>query len=271
MRTKFYRQSVSAIIFLYIAIFMPTKLSANDQQPLCLDGFCIGQSIKDARFDKVSWITPSKNLNEEKCAGLSCKPDVAFRGYPAEEQLQFANSLKWAYGSIFPYNIVTNDNLELFRKYSYECNASARGIWGERRFFAAYKSMPSKYFTVVGLRLIGDELKVYRIAREYPYHTQDELRSLAKKLFPAYGHRVLFYDYLSSNAYSDVIEQNKDGWFARSTMYTPSDLSNNVAELVLIDPQTRGILEPSSMPTSGEIKPLAMHLSKHCNQEMPIQ
>jgi hypothetical protein len=250
---------------------MPMRCMASDQSALCLDGFCIGQSITDIRFDNVDWIFAAKGLNEEKCVGVGCKPDVAFRGYPLEDQLKLADAVRWIYGSIFPYNIVTKSNLEIFRRYSYECNPSARGIWGERRFLGAYRSAPSKYLTIVGLRLIGGELKVYRIAREFPFHNQDELLSLAKNLRPKYGQNILFYEYLSSNAYSDVIEQHKDGWFARSTMFTPGDLSNNAAELVLIDPRTRAILEPSSMPESGEIKPLSPIMSERCNHSMPIQ
>jgi hypothetical protein len=61
----------------------------------------------------------------------------------------------------------------------------------------------------------------------------------------------LLYDYLSSNAYSDVIPRRKDGWFGRSTMFNPSDLTDLAAELVLIDPNTRALLQPTSMPDSG--------------------
>lgn len=261
----------SAFLFFCFSIFTPTNIVANEQSSTCLDGFCIGQSIKDVRFDNIDWILPTKGLNEEKCVELGCKPDVAFRGYAVEDQIKLAEVLKWTYGSVFPYNILSNNNLKIIRRYQYECNPSARGIWGERRFFGAYKSAPSKYFTVVGLRLIGDDLKVYRIAREFPFHNQSELISLAQNLRPKYGPNILFYDYLSSNAYSDVIDQHKQGWFARSSMFTPGDLSNNTAELVLIDPLTRTLLEPSSMPASGEIKPLPSTLSNRCNRSMPIQ
>ena len=169
------------------------------------------------------------------------------------------------------YNIITKSTLPVFRHYTYECNPSARGIFGQRRFFGMYRSSPSHYYTVIGLRLIGDELRVYRIARQFPYHTPADINSLAKTLHDQYGDSILIYPYISSNAYSDVIAQKKDGWFGRSTMFNPSDLSDNAAELVLIDPHTRPLLQPSSMPESGEIKPLPVKLAPQCNQAMPIQ
>jgi hypothetical protein len=237
---------------------------------LCLDGFCIGQSIQDARFDKADWIVPQKDLVKEPCNGVGCQPGVAFRGYAAGDQAKLAEAMSWKYG-LNNYNVVTPTNLETLRRYKYECNPSARGLWGERRFFGAYRSAPSQYLTVVGLRLTNGDLTVYRIARQYPYRNQNELVSLAKELSGQYGKRVLLYDYLSSNAYSDVIEQRKDGWFARSTLFNPTDLADNAAELVLIDPTTRALLEPTSMPDSGEIKPLAVKLSEHCSRSLPIQ
>src|SRR5207245_8822905 len=118
--------------------------------------------------------------------------------------------------------------------------------------------------------LIDGQLKIYRIAREYPYHNQSELVSLARELHAKYGERILLYNYLSSNAYSDVIAQARDGWFGRSTMFNPTDLSNNAAELVLVDPSTRTLLEPSSMPESGEIKPLPVKLPKQCSETLPL-
>jgi hypothetical protein len=144
-------------------------------------------------------------------------------------------------------------------------------MWGERRFLGIYRSSPSHYLTVVGLRLIDGELKVYRIARQYPYHNESELVSLAHQFRVQYGDQILIYNYLSSNAYSDVIKQQKNGWFGRSTMFNPTDLSDNAAEIVLIDPHTRSLLEPSSMPESGEIKPLRVKLSGQCSTSIPIQ
>jgi hypothetical protein len=94
--------------------------------------------------------------------------------------------------------------------------------------------------------------------------------TLARELRPGYPN-ILFYNYLSSNAYSDVIQQGKDGWFARSTMFNPSDLSDNAAELVIIDPNTRTLLQPTSMPESGEIKPLPMVLPPQCSRTLPLQ
>jgi hypothetical protein len=239
------------------------------QTDLCLDGFCIGQSINGPHFDEVEWIIPKDGLTKKTCDGIGCKPQVAFRGYATEDQNLLAEALSWDYG-LMNYNLITKANLPALRRYKYECNLSPRGINGERRFLGVYRSTASQYLTVVGLRLIGRELTVYRIARQYPYHNQTELVSLAKKLRSQYPDEVLFYDYLSSNAYSDVIKQKKNGWFGRSTMFNPSDLSDNAAELVLIDPTTRLLLEPTSMPESGEIKPLAVQMPDQCSTSPPI-
>jgi hypothetical protein len=81
----------------------------------------------------------------------------------------------------------------------------------------------------------------------------------------------LFYEYLSSNAYSDVIQKGKDGWFGRSTLFNSTDLADNAAELVLIDPSTRELLQPTSMPESGEIRPLPMKLPPQCSRVLPLQ
>lgn len=252
-----------------LAIFSP-KCSRAEQANLCLDGFCIGQSIRDARFDQVAWLVPQKDLIKSACQGVGCQPQVAFRGYASEDQTKLAEAVSWKYG-LENYNVLTNGNLKTLRLYKYECNPSARGIFGERRFLGFYRSTPSQYLTVVGLRLIVDELTVYRVARQYPYRNQNELISLARKLDLQYAARILLYDYLSSNAYGDVIEQHKDGWFARSATFNPTDLSDNAAELVLIDPRTRDLLESTSMPESGEIKPLPAKLSQQCSRSLPIQ
>jgi hypothetical protein len=260
-----------------LVVIAPAVLAAQQVQPkspanridLCLDGFCIGQSINDTRFNSVGWIIPH-DLTREPCNGVGCMPQIAFRGYEAEYQKPLAEAVSWIYG-FREYNIIRNDTLEVLRHYKYECNLSARGLLGERRFFGAYRSIPSRYLTVIGLRLIDGELKVYRIARQYPYHTQAELISLAKTLHDQYGETLLLYGYLSSNAYSDVIDQNKNGWFGRSSMFNPNDLSDNTAELVLVDPRTRSLLEPSSLPESGEIKPLAVKPPAQCSQSLSIQ
>ena len=257
------------IAICFFMTFLP-RPGWTQPSPLCLDGFCIGQTITNARFDSVAWITPKKDLVKETCSGVGCQPENAFRGYASEEQVKLAGTLSWKYGSN-AYNIVTKDNLGILRQYKYECNPSARGIWGERRFLGVYRSIPRQYLTVVGLRLINGELTVYRIARQYPYHDQNEIRTLAKELSAQYGKRLLLYDYLSSNAYSQVIEGRLDGWFARSTLFNPTDLSDNAAELVLIDPTTRTLLQPSSMPDSGEIKPLPVTLSRSCSRSLPLQ
>jgi hypothetical protein len=124
---------------------------------------------------------------------------------------------------------------------------------------------------VVGLRLINGELTVYRVARQYPWRNQGELVSLAKEVRAQYGEQVLLYDGISSNAYADVITQRKEGWFGHSTLFNPTDLSDNAAELVLIDPTTRVLLEPTSIPESGEIKPLSANLPSICSAPAPLQ
>lgn len=134
----------------------------------------------------------------------------------------------------------------------YQCNPSPRGMWGQRQFIGAYRSIPSGYLTVTGLRLTRGQLRAYRIARQYPYRNSAELRRLAHELWPMYGKRVLFVDDLSSNAPCEVMRQRRDGWFGRSTMFNPSDMADNAAELVLIDPRTRPLLQPTSMPGSGD-------------------
>jgi len=256
-------------LFSVLASLMPIS-SAAQETSLCLDGFCIGQSIQDARFDKASWLVPAKNYLKEECKGVGCQPANAFRGYSPDDQVKLAEAVGWSFG-LNGYNVITKENLKLLRLYKYECNASARKLGGQRRFIGLYRSSPSQYLTIVGLRLINGELTVYRIAREYPYHNQNELVSLAKELRGQYGTRILLYDGISSNAYPDVIEQHKDGWFGRSTTFNPSDLSDNAAELVLIDPRTRALLQPTSMPDSGEITPLSDVLPSVCSRSLPIQ
>jgi hypothetical protein len=264
-----------ALVALVAAVMLP--LSAQQRQStvtahgpeLCLDSFCIGQSIADPHFDAVDWIIPEKFYGKKPCGAVGCDPHVAFRGYPQPYQKPLAEAVSWTYAG--DYNIVTKNTVELWRHYKYECNPSARGIFGERRFFGIYRSVPSRYYTVIGLRLIDGELRVYRIARQFPYHTQAELSSLAKTLHEQYGSNILLYPYLSSNAYSEVIAQKKNGWFSRSTMFNPTDLADNAAELVLIDPRTRALLQPTSMPESGEIRPLPVTSAPNCSQSMPIQ
>ena len=235
---------------------------------LCLDDICIGQSIKDKAFSAITWLVP-KDAVEEKCTGIGCAPEVAFKGYPADAQQALAEAMKLSFGTQ-SVTIVQNRTLAALRTYAYECNPSPRTIWGERRFMGLFRTVPSGYVTVVGFRLIDGELKVYRIARQYPYRNNDEIRSLARNFASTYGSDLLLYDYLSSNAFSDVIAQGKDGWFGRSTLFNPSDMADNNAELVLVDPRTRPLLEASSMPDSGEIKPLPVRLPQVCARAVPL-
>lgn len=241
-----------------------TAQSAN-QAKLCLDGLCIGQSINDPHFAEVNWIVPNKELTKQTCDHISCRPEVAFRGYYDENQKQLAETLSWVYGSILSYNVVTKENISVLRQYRYECNPS------ERHFIAPYLSNPSRFLTVAGLRLMGGELRVYRIVRQYPFRNQNELASLARKLHDQYADEIVFYDGISSNAYSSVIAQRKRGWFGRSSVFNPLDLSDNAAELVLIDPNTRPLLEPTSMPDSGEIPRLSGNMPQQCSRSLPLQ
>jgi len=252
-------------------IFAGSAWAETAAQPAqCLDGFCIGQSIKDSRFAKIDWIVP-KDARNESCGGLGCRPQIAFRGYASEDQKRLMSAVSLIYG-LDHYSVVTRNNLEALRIYRYECDLSARGyVGGERRFMGVYFSIPSHHLTVIGLRLIDGELRVYRIARQFSYHNQGELIALARKLRDHYQGLLLFYDRISSNAYSEVITQKKDGWFGRSSMFNPSDLSDNSAELVLIDPKTRSLLKPSSMPDSGEIAPLSMRMPSQCSSPISIQ
>jgi hypothetical protein len=95
--------------------------------------------------------------------------------------------------------------------------------------------------------------------------------ALGVKIHDQYSNNIVFYDGVTSNAYSDVIEQKKEGWFGRSTMFNPSDLADNAAEFVLIDPRTRSLLEPSSMPESGEISSLANRMPQECSTSIPLR
>src|SRR6185437_6435681 len=67
------------------------------QSALCVDGFCIGQSIKDVRFSQVEWIVP-KDARKDACNGVGCRPEIAFRGYSTKEQKELANAVSLIYG-----------------------------------------------------------------------------------------------------------------------------------------------------------------------------
>jgi hypothetical protein len=200
---------------------LPLSAQTDTPSGLCLDGFCIGQNIHASRFNEVDWLVPN-DATSAACAGITCKPEIAFRGYSSQDQKRLAEAVSTNYG-LFQYNLITKKNLGALRRYKYECNPSPRGINGQRRFVGFYLSTPSKYVTLVGLRLMNGELRVYRIAREYLYHNANELMSLGKKLHDQYGDQILFYDGISSNAYSDVNRLRRNGWFAHSTMYNPTD------------------------------------------------
>jgi hypothetical protein len=208
------------------------------------------------------------------CANVTCRPTVAFRGYLLQTQQELASALSWQFSdaSAHSYTIITDGNLAALRQYHYECVASPGGFgFGERRFIGFYWSQPSHYLTVVGLRLIDGELRVYRIARQFSYHNMEELGSVARQLYPIYGSRILFYRYLSSNAPFSVKQYMLDGWFGRSTMFNPVNSSALDAELVLIDPATRRLLQPTSMPDSGEISFVPNPIPDACARHMAIQ
>lgn len=253
-----------------LILVMALAPARAQQANLCLDGFCIGQNINDSRFDNTDWKTPTKDMTKASCENVGCQPANAFRGYSARDQQALAEAVSWKYG-MMDYTIITKDNLPTLRKYRYECNPSARSIWGERRFVGFYRSVPSQYITMVGLRLIDGELKVYRIAREFPYHNQSQIVTLASELHAQYADSILFYDGISSNAPFEAVKQRKLGWFGRSSLFNPTDLADNQAEFVLIDPATRPLLRPTSMPDSGEINPLPVRISPQCNAPMPLQ
>lgn len=261
---------------IYLAVGHLFAQRPEQNGSLCLDGFCIGQSIVDPRFDEVNWIIPS-DVTKESCKKIACEPAVAFRGYTDSNQQSLAEAVSWIYGWLDHYNILSKSNLGILRLYKYECNASARtnpadgvGPSGERRFLGLYRSTPSGYLTVVGLRLIESELKVYRIVREYPQHTEGELMSLGKALRQQYGDVLLLYDGASANAYYEVAKQRKSGWFALSDLNW-TDPSNNTAELVLIDPRTRSFLEPASRLEGGELQPFPVKVPAQCSQSIPLQ
>ena len=255
-------------LILAFLVAIPRVVHAD---PLCLDGFCIGQNITDARFAEVHWLTPTNDITEEDCNGVGCQPAVAFRGYAPEVQQALASALRFRFG-LPKYNLINDQNLDLLRQYKYECNPSARGgIFGQRRFLGIFRSATSGHLTAVGLRLQSGELTVYRIARQFPYHSLAELSELAQKLYQQFGDRLIYVDYLASNAGSEVNTHALDGYFGRSEMFNPSDLANNVAELVLIDPSTRQLLEPTSFPESGEIRPLPVRIPDQCNQAVSVQ
>ena len=257
----------AVVLSVMCCALLPAQTGRKTQ--LCLDGFCIGQSIRDRHFSEVNWITP-QDVTKKTCAGVGCKPEVAFRGYPGGTQKQLGEAVSLVYG-LRGYNVITKATLAALRQYRYECNLSPRGLGSERRFIGGYVSAPGGYLTVIGLRLIGGELRVYRIARQYPYHNRSELMTVTRKLHDEYGNEIFFSNTLTSKAYPFVIQQGKNGWFGRSTLFNPTDDSDNEAELVLVDPRTRPLLEPTSMPDSGEIRQLPVEVAEQCGGVSPIR
>jgi hypothetical protein len=148
MMALFRASAVTSVVLFALAMLLnaqessvPRPSSTPRRADLCLDGFCIGQGIADVRFDRVDWIVP-RNLSTEPCTGVGCKPQIAFRGYPEGDQKSLAAAVSSYYG-MWHYNIVSRYTLPALRHYKYECNLSARGIFGERRFFGIYRSTPS--------------------------------------------------------------------------------------------------------------------------------
>jgi hypothetical protein len=62
-----------------------------DKTTLCMDGFCIGQNIGDARFDEVKWVLPKGLDIHNPCSKEWCRPASRLRGYNPEEQSSLAN------------------------------------------------------------------------------------------------------------------------------------------------------------------------------------
>lgn len=100
-----------AVLILPLAALLPSQSSrADDFEPLCLDGFCIGLPITAPRFEQIAWIVPRKDFAQDPCTGIGCQPEVAFRGYPPAEQVQLAAALSWVFhdtSDALPYNVVT--------------------------------------------------------------------------------------------------------------------------------------------------------------------
>lgn len=100
---------------------------------VCLGGFCIGQTINARRFGREHWIVPVNNprsgisYHYVPCTNSTCKPTVAFRGYPPQVQKDLASALSWQFsdGSSHSYTTITNKNLPILRRYRYECVASS--------------------------------------------------------------------------------------------------------------------------------------------------
>src|SRR5205807_79783 len=110
---------------IFVCFAASVSAQTASQAALCLDGFCIGQSIKDMRFSGVEWIIP-KNAHKETCTSVGCRAQLAFHGYSADDQKRLADAVSVVYG-LGHYSIVTRDNLETLGHYRYECNLSQRG------------------------------------------------------------------------------------------------------------------------------------------------
>ncbi len=260
------------IIFVIFTFAVPgLAIAQSTKTYLCLDGFCIGQPISAARFDEVTWLKPEQ-LRQVPCEARACQPDIAFRGYPPADRVALASAFSWVFtaGNVKDYAIITTETLRVFRRYRYECNPQPRNS-GQRRFIGAFRSSESGHPTIVGLRLIDGTLTVYRIAREIPFENGYQFKSLADAVRAQYGNDILLIDYLSSNAYSEVNARQKLGWFGRSSVFNTRDPADNRAELVIIDPKTRPLLSPSSMPYSGEIGDLPVRLEKICEAPVSLQ
>lgn len=233
----------------------------------CIDGFCIGQSINSSRFDEVEWLVPKKLILSDPCTRQDCRPEVEFPGYPPE--IMIALSKLTIIGTSMPpqETMITNRSLEALRNLRYDCTHPGKRVVG------IYRSNPSGYVTYIGLRLFPDGLRIFRLAREFPFRNQNEFESLSQGIKSAYGDELLYYDGVTSNANYPAISHRKNGWFGvnyRSGLY---DLADNVAELVLIDPETRQLLITSSDITAGEINlPLSLvYFPRQCVRALPIQ
>jgi len=246
-----------------------TFVSGQQEAPAhqCLDDFCIGQNISSHRFDDVQWLVPTKLVNRDQCTGHNCSPEAEFPGYPSDASGAFEHLTTITTFDMSKATVITASTLGTLRKLRYDCTHP------ERRVIGIYRSKPSGYLTIVGLRIFPDGLRVYRLARQFPYRNQAELISLSHTVKSSYGEAILYYPYLTSNAYSDVIQQRKDGWFGRSSMFNPKDAADNTAELVITDPTTRRLLTTSSDLTAGEIgnTPSLWYRPEQCVRNLPLQ
>jgi hypothetical protein len=85
-------------LFALLLILPCATALPSEQKGLCLDGFCIGQTIHAHRFDEPAWILPKADLQRDVCKGVGCRPGNAFRGYSLQDQIAWQMLLSCATG-----------------------------------------------------------------------------------------------------------------------------------------------------------------------------